>query len=88
MKFKYPGIRETIRSAARPDHAAKLARRRRRQLRRDWEDVKVVYMTRGMYIKCRTHAEVAEALLPPAGAPPSRPANTTTTGVAGATPGD
>ena len=63
MKFEDPGIRETIRSAPHPARAAKLARRRRRHTRRDWDDVKEVYMTRGMYTKCRTHAQVAEALL-------------------------
>ena len=63
MKFEDSALREAIRSAPHPDLAAKLARRRRRLVRRDWDDVKEVYMTRGMYIKCRTHGEVAHALL-------------------------
>ena len=48
MKFEDPAIREAIRAAPYPDLAAKLARRRRRQVRSDWDDVKEVYMTRGM----------------------------------------
>lgn len=63
MKFDDPAIREQIRNAPHPDKAAKFARRRRRRVRKGWDDVKEVYMTRATYTKCRTHSDVAEALV-------------------------
>ena len=63
MKFEDPSIREAIRTAPNPSDADKLARRRRRQVRKGWDKVKEIHMTRGTYTKCRAHPDVAEALL-------------------------
>jgi len=63
MKFDDTGIRESIRLAEHPADAQKLAKKNKRQVRKDWAKVKEIYMTRGLYIKCRTHPEVAYALL-------------------------
>ena len=63
MKFELPEQREAIRGAASPADAAGLAKKHRRQIRKDWKKLKSTVMTRGVYIKCRTHPEVAEALL-------------------------
>ncbi|MCY3621092.1 MAG: NADAR family protein [Gammaproteobacteria bacterium] len=63
MKFDDRAIREEIRNAPHPDKAARIARRQRRRVRTGWDDVKEVYMTRATYTKCRTHADVADALL-------------------------
>ena len=63
MKFEDAAIREQIRAAPHPAQAAKIARRRRRRIRKGWDDVKEVYMTRATYTKCRTHGEVADALI-------------------------
>ena len=62
MKFEDDDIRETIRQASHPMDAAKLAKKYRKQVRKDWEKIKVTVMKRGTYIKCRTHEEVASAL--------------------------
>ena len=63
MKFEDPVLREEIRTAPHPAVAAKLARKRRRRVHKGWDDVKEAYMTRGTYTKCRTHRDVAVALL-------------------------
>jgi ribA/ribD-fused uncharacterized protein len=63
MKFELQEQREAIRGAASPADAARLAKKHRRQIRKDWKKLKSTVMTRGVYIKCRTHPEVAEALL-------------------------
>ena len=63
MKFNNPQLREKIRQASHPREAAKVARRNFWKVRRDWKKIQVVIMTRGTYIKCRTHPGVAEALL-------------------------
>ena len=63
MKFEDPALREEIRTAPHPALAAKLGRKRRRRMRKGWDDVKEVYMTRGTYSKCRTHSDVAVVLL-------------------------
>lgn len=63
MKFEDRSIREQIRDAAHPDAAQKLARKHRRRIRSDWKRVRETMMTRGVYIKCRTHTVVADALL-------------------------
>ena len=38
-------------------------RKRHKSLRRDWKQVRETVMTRGIYVRCRTHPELAEALL-------------------------
>jgi ribA/ribD-fused uncharacterized protein len=63
MKFADPVLREAIRSAPHPKEARKIARKNRRRVVRDWKSVRKVHMTRAVYLKCRTHPEVAEALL-------------------------
>lgn len=63
MKFEDPDYREQIRQAAHPSDAEKLGKSKKHGRRKDWDKVKEVYMTRGTYIKCRTHTEVAQALL-------------------------
>jgi ribA/ribD-fused uncharacterized protein len=63
MKFEVPEQREQIRLAENPADAANLAKKHKRQVRKDWKKLKKTFMTRGVYIKCKTHPEVAEALL-------------------------
>lgn len=63
MKYGDADYRERIRAADHPKEAAKLGKSRRHGHRRDWERVKEVVMTRAVYTQCRTHPEVAEALL-------------------------
>lgn len=63
MKFDDDAYRERIRQASHPSKARKLGRSRWKKRRRDWRQVKLTVMTRGVYIKCRTHPEIAQALL-------------------------
>jgi ribA/ribD-fused uncharacterized protein len=63
MKFEAGEIREAIRSADHPVKAQKLAAANKKRIRKDWQQVREVVMTRAIYIKCRTHETVAEALL-------------------------
>ena len=63
MKFDDDAYRERIRRAEHPKRARKLGRSRWKKRRKDWKKIKVTVMTRGVYIKCRTHPEIAEALL-------------------------
>ncbi len=63
MKFEDPDLRAQIRDASNPDAAVKLAKKNKRRIRADWKNVRVTMMTRGVYIKCRSHPEVAQALL-------------------------
>ncbi len=63
MKFEDPEYRERVRQSTHPKKARKLGRSRFQKLRRDWRKVRRVIMTRAVYIKCRTHPEVAERLL-------------------------
>ena len=63
MKFEDADYREQIRQAPDAKTAAKLGHAKFKKRRKDWKKNSVTYMTRGTYIKCRTHAEVAQALL-------------------------
>jgi len=63
MKFEDEAIREKIRQAPHPSDTAKLAKQHKKQIRKDWDSIKATVMKRGTYIKCRTHKEVAAALL-------------------------
>lgn len=63
MKFEDSEYREAIRNASHPADATKLGKSKKNGRRKDWDKVKVTYMTRATYIKCRTHPEVAAALL-------------------------
>jgi ribA/ribD-fused uncharacterized protein len=63
MKFKPGELRNAIRDVDHPAKAQKLAEKNKKQVRNDWKQVKGVIMTRSIYIKCRTHQAVANALL-------------------------
>lgn len=63
MKFEDADYREQIRNTPHPADAAKLGKSKKHGRRKDWNKVKETFMTRGTYIKCRTHPEVAKALL-------------------------
>ena len=78
MKFEDAELRESIRATDHPDKAKKLADANKGQIRQDWPQVREVMMTRGVYIKCRTHEAVATSRL-------SSPASTITSGVADVT---
>lgn len=56
--------RDRIRQAPTPEKARKLGRTRwKAKIRKDWKQVREVIMTRGLYIKCRTHPDIAQQLL-------------------------
>jgi ribA/ribD-fused uncharacterized protein len=63
MKFDEAEYREKIRQAPHPAEASALGKSRGHQKRKGWKKVSVTYMTRGTYLKCRTHPEVAQMLL-------------------------
>ncbi|MET0008122.1 MAG: NADAR family protein [Candidatus Thiodiazotropha sp. 6PLUC9] len=63
MKFEQAEQREAIRSADHPNQAQKIAAAHKRQIRKDWKQVREVMMTRAIYTKCKTHQEVAVKLL-------------------------
>ncbi len=63
MKFESPEQQEKIRSAGSPGQARKLGRSRFKRIRRDWKQVKHIYMTRALYTKCRAHPAIGEKLL-------------------------
>ena len=63
MKFEDAAQRAAVRSAASPEEARKLAEKHKRAVRKDWNNIRQTIMTRGVYIKCLTHPEVAQALL-------------------------
>ena len=63
MKFDSEQQQEKVRLAEHPKQARKLGRSRFKRIRKDWRKVKVVYMTRAVYTKCRTYPEIAEKLL-------------------------
>lgn len=63
MKFAPGGLRNAILEADHPAKAEKIAKKHKKAERKDWKQVKKIFMTRGLYIKCCTHPEVSEALL-------------------------
>lgn len=63
MKFEQQQQREAIRLTDHPNQAQKLADANKREIRKDWKQLREVVMTRATYIKCRTHKAVAAALL-------------------------
>jgi ribA/ribD-fused uncharacterized protein len=63
MKFTDPDQRAAIRNTATAAEARQLAEAHRRAVRADWKAIRETVMTRGVYIQCRTHPEVAQALL-------------------------
>lgn len=63
MKFDDKSAREKIRSASTPEQARKRGRNRLRRPRKDWKTLKTIVMTRGLYIRAKTHPAIADALL-------------------------
>jgi ribA/ribD-fused uncharacterized protein len=63
MQLEDPVLRAEIRSALDPQQARKLAKRHKSKIRGDWESVRRLYMTRGIYTRCLSHPESARALL-------------------------
>lgn len=63
MKFNDPDQRAAIGDTASPADAERLAEEHAKAVRKDWKKIQQTVMTRGFYIKCRTHPEVAKALL-------------------------
>ena len=63
MKYNDMAYRERIRTSGHPSEASKLGKSKKHDRRKDWDRIKSIIMTRGIYIKCRSHAEVAAALL-------------------------
>ncbi len=63
MKFDDEAYREKIRFADHPRKARKYGRSRLKRIRADWKKVREVIMTRAVYIKCRTHSDLASLLL-------------------------
>ena len=63
MKFEPGEVRDAVRQAESPAVAKELADKHKKAVRNDWMKVREVIMTRGIYIKCRTHPKVAQALL-------------------------
>ena len=63
MKQESPDYQERVRNADHPDKARKLGHAWLRKKRPDWDQVREVVMIRAVYIKCRTHPEVANKLL-------------------------
>lgn len=62
--MKYDGaLHEKIRTSADPHKARKIGKGIFRKKRNDWQQIRPVVMTRGVYIRCRTHQIVADALL-------------------------
>ncbi len=63
QKFRAAKEQEEIRRANSPVLAARMGRDRKRELRRDWESVKVGIMREAVDAKFRQHAELAALLL-------------------------
>ena len=63
MKFDDPEYQARIRQADHPKKARKLGRNRLKKRRKDWRQLKTTVMTRGVYTKCRTYPEIAQALI-------------------------
>ncbi|QFU74337.1 NADAR family protein [Halioglobus maricola] len=63
MKFGDKDYQEQIRLAEHPKRARKLGRTRWRKRREDWKKMKVTYMTRAVYTKCRTYPAIGQALI-------------------------
>jgi ribA/ribD-fused uncharacterized protein len=63
MKHSNEEYREKIRQTAHPRDAKKLGESRWKRKKPNWKSEREIYMTRGMYIKCRTYPEVAETLV-------------------------
>jgi ribA/ribD-fused uncharacterized protein len=63
MKFEDPDQRAAIRDSGSPAEARQLGEKHARATRKDWKKIRQAVMTRAIYIKCRTHPDVAKVLL-------------------------
>jgi|TARA_B110000483_G_scaffold238964_1_gene316574 ribA/ribD-fused uncharacterized protein len=63
MKYDDGPYREKIRNAEHPKSAKKLGESRRKKKRTNWKSERELYMTRGIYTKCKAYPKIAEALL-------------------------
>lgn len=63
MKFPDGPYQDKIRQAEHPKAATKLGDAWFKTKRENWESKRKVMMTRAVYTKCKTHSDVAEALL-------------------------
>jgi ribA/ribD-fused uncharacterized protein len=63
MKFEDAALRESVRTTDHPEKAKQFAEANKESIRKDWQKVRETMMTRGVYIKCRTHDAVAAVLL-------------------------
>lgn len=62
-RFENGAYREKICAAKHPSEATALGNAWFKRKRADWQKKRVVMMTRAVYTKCRTHPEVALALI-------------------------
>jgi len=63
VQFVDDKMKQKVRLAADPSGATRLGKSWFKQRLTDWNQIRRVYMTRGIYTKCRTYQEVSEALL-------------------------
>mgnify|MGYP000896790532 CR=1 FL=1 len=63
MKFESAEYREKIRLVKDVQKARKLGKARFKRIRKDWNKIDEIIMTRAVYTKARTHDVVAEALI-------------------------
>jgi ribA/ribD-fused uncharacterized protein len=63
MRFEDGNYREKIRLAPHPTLAHKLGKSWFKKKRSDWKKTRDAYMTRAIWIKCKTYPEVAQELL-------------------------
>lgn len=68
-KYEAGGYRDQIRDASHPELATKLGEKWFKRKKSGWQEKRLVMMTRAVYTKCRTHADVAAALLATADKP-------------------
>lgn len=62
-KFTDETYAAKVRGVQSPAQAAKMGKSWFHGKRKDWKKIRVTMMTRATYIQCRTHADVAKALL-------------------------
>jgi ribA/ribD-fused uncharacterized protein len=62
-KFEDAALREEIRNAPHPKEAAAIAKKHKRAWRSDWKRLRRTAMTRALYIRFRTHEDLAGELL-------------------------
>ena len=64
MQYESPAEQERVRNLATPDLAHKESKGRWfKKRRKDWDNLRRVYLTRAVYTQCLSHAAVAERLL-------------------------